>query len=132
MQVSKQIAAPIETVWEILIDSQLWPLWGPSVSAVDFPPRYLTAGAQGRVRIIVGLWAGFEVTSFEPPYYWHWQVAGRAATGHRLTELSPGHCRLSFELPFVAFPYAAICRLAANNVARLAEEKVATANDQGG
>jgi hypothetical protein len=48
-------------------------------------------------------------------------VAGVPATGHRVTPLGPGRCRVDFELsPWVA-PYWLVCRIAAARVARLAE-----------
>lgn len=123
MKITKTIAAPAEKVWDILTDTRLWPLWGPSVSAVDAPRRHLAAGLRGRVKTAVGLWLPFEITRFEAPSYWHWKVAGIAATGHRVTSLDPGRCELSFEVPLWAGPYALVCRLAAENIARLAGEQ---------
>lgn len=124
MQITKVIAAPAARVWEILTDTRLWPLWGPSVSAVDSPRRYLAAGLQGRVQTAVGLWLPFEITRFEAPSYWHWRVAGLPATGHRVTSLDEGECALSFEFPLWAAPYGLVCRLAAEKIARLAREQV--------
>lgn len=120
MQISKIINAPQQRVWDILIDTRLWPLWGPSISAVESPRRYLVAGLQGRVKTAVGLWLPFEITRFEAPDYWHWRVAGIAATGHRVASRAAGGCELSFEFPLWAGPYALVCRRAAENIARLA------------
>ena len=122
MQVSKLIHAPIEVVWEVLIDTRQWPIWGPSVKAVSCSQRYITAGLQGQLKTVVGLWTNFEITDFEPQRYWHWKVAGIPATGHRLEKRGESSCELIFEMPFVALPYALICRQAANRIAKLAEQ----------
>ena len=123
MQVNKMINAPLESVWEILTDTWQWPAWGPSVSRVDCPQRYIYSGLQGRLRTAVGIWVSFEITSCEAPVFWNWKVAGVAATGHRLIKLTDCSCELIFELPFVAFPYALICRWAVNRIARLTLDK---------
>ncbi len=120
MHVVKHIDAPVETVWTILIDTQLWPVWGPTVAAVDCPQRWISSGVKGRVKTALGFWLPFEITAFEEPVYWHWKVGGIPATGHRLIKVSPHSCQLIFEIPFNAFPYAIICRRAAENIARLA------------
>ena len=121
MDVATEINAPCAQVWEILIDTRLWPEWGPSVRAVDCPGRWIEGGLSGRIKTAFGLWVPFEITDFEAPVYWHWKVAGIAATGHRLREVAPDRCELVFEIPYGAFPYAAVCRRAAGRIARLAE-----------
>ncbi len=123
MDVVRLIEAPAETVWKILIDTDQWPLWGPSVARVDCPQRLISAGVKGRVKTVVGLWLPFEITAFEEPVYWHWKVGGIPATGHRVTAKGPNRCELVFEIPFGAFPYAIICRRAAENIARLAKKE---------
>lgn len=122
MQVSKVINAPLQKVWTILIDTEQWPVWGPSVKAVACSQQFISAGLKGKIQTAVGLWINFEVTSFEPLSYWNWKVAGVPATGHRLKELSDTRCELIFELPLVAFPYALICRQAINRIAQLAQD----------
>lgn len=123
MNVVKIIDAPIDVVWRILIDTQLWPVWGPSVALVDCQQRWISSGVKGRVKTAFGIWVPFEITAFEAPVYWHWKVGGIPATGHRLRPHGPQHCELIFEIPFGAFPYASICRRAAENIARLTTEK---------
>jgi uncharacterized protein YndB with AHSA1/START domain len=120
MRVVKVINAPLERVWEILTDTRQWPVWGPSVSRVACPQRFISPGLQGRLKTAVGIWVTFEITRYEAPVFWDWKVAGVAATGHRLTKLTDNSCELVFELSFAAFPYALICRRAANRIARLA------------
>ncbi len=124
MQVKKSINAPIEMVWKILTDTQLWPVWGPSLSAINCPQRYISAGTKGQLKTSIGPWLPFVITRFEAPRYWNWAVAGIPATGHRLNALGPGRCELIFEMPLAVFPYALICRRAAKSIARLAEDNV--------
>ncbi|MCW8892434.1 MAG: hypothetical protein OQL18_03840 [Deltaproteobacteria bacterium] len=124
MQVSKVISAPLANVWQVLIDTCQWPVWGPSVKAVACSQQCISAGLKGKIQTAVGIWIDFEITSFEPLSYWHWKVAGVPATGHRLKELSDNSCELIFELPLVAFPYALICRQAVNRIAQLAQDSV--------
>jgi len=122
MKVTRVINASAERVWEILTDTRLWPVWGPSVQAVDCAHRHISAGVSGRIKTAIGLWADFKITEYQPQSYWGWKVAGVPATGHRLRRVSAASCELIFEMPFVAFPYALICRQAANRIARLAED----------
>ncbi len=124
MQVAKQINAPAEAVWNALVDTQQWPHWGPSVKAVECSQRIIAACVEGRVKSILGPWVPFMITRFEPLVYWDWKVAGIPATGHRVKRLGSGRCELIFEMPFVAFPYAVICRQAAERIARLVENDV--------
>ncbi len=128
MQVVKVINAPVERVWDILTDTRQWPVWGPSVRRVESPQRYIDSGLQGRLKTAVGVWVTFEITHCEAPVSWSWKVAGVAATGHRLKKLSENSCELIFELPFLAFPYALVCRKAASRIARLALEKAREEN----
>lgn len=123
MQVVKVINAPVERVWDLLADTRQWPAWGPSVRHVECPQRYIYSGLQGRLKTAVGIWVKFEITACEPLVFWDWKVFGFAATGHRLKKRTENSCELIFELPFIAFPYALICRLAANRIASMALEK---------
>jgi hypothetical protein len=60
----------------------------------------------------------FAISTFEPGARWSWRVAGVPATGHRVEPTSDG-CRIVFEVPIVAAPYAAVCRVALRRLARL-------------
>ena len=119
METSKIIDSSAESVWNVLVDTHLWPLWGPSIVAVECLDRYLTGKTHGRVKTVFGPWLKFEITDFEQHSFWSWKVAGIAATGHRVRTLAPDRCELIFELPLSAFPYALICRLAANRISRI-------------
>ncbi len=119
MDVSLDIAAPAGALWRLLIDTQRWSEWGPSVSAVECTDRWLRQGSRGRLRTPLGLWLPFEITLFDPPRRWCWRVLGIAATGHRVEALGPQRSRLVFEIPATAFPYALVCRMAARRIADL-------------
>lgn len=79
------------------------------------------AGTRGRVRSALGVWLPFEVTHYEEGRAWAWRVCGVHATGHRVEELAPNRCRVVFELPWLAAPYALICRWALRRIARILE-----------
>ena len=123
MDFGRTIKAPAERVWEILTDTQRWPEWGPSVTAVECGERVIREGSRGRVRTPAGLWVPFEVTAMEPGKSWRWRVAGIAATGHRVEPIGPDRCRLVFEVPWFAAPYGAVCQLAAGRIARLCKQE---------
>lgn len=116
-----RIRAAPDAVWRLLTDTRAWPRWGPSVRRVESSHRFIQAGTAGRVRTAAGVWLPFEITEFEPGRYWAWRVAGVRATGHRVDPDGPGRCRLAFEVPFLAFPYLSVCRLAAGRIRRMAE-----------
>ena len=119
--VSHDILAPAERVWTVITDTRLWTAWGPSVTAVDTPTRFIYGGCTGRIRTRVGLWLDFEITEFEEGRYWAWRVARVPATGHRVAARDKGSSTLTFEVPIVAAPYALVCRAACQRIARIAE-----------
>lgn len=119
MKVSRIIEARADAVWQVLIDTRLWPEWGPSVKAVESPQRYIAAGVEGRIKTFFGIWLPFEITAFEAPTFWHWNVAGLPATGHHVIPLDKSGCELIFEIPYGALPYAAVCRRATSCIAHL-------------
>ncbi len=114
--VSMTIEASAETAWELLTDPESWSDWGPTVLAGEIDGERLEAGATGRVRVPPGLWLPFEITAFEPGAYWAWTVAGVPATGHRVTPTARG-CRVTFETPWWAPGYLAVCALALRRIA---------------
>jgi len=79
----------------------------------------VVAGLRGRVRTRLGLSLPFEITAVEPGRAWRWRVAGVAATGHRVEPLGPMRCRVVFEVPRWAAPYALVCRAALRRLSRL-------------
>ena len=129
MRISRIIEAPAETVWRIFTDTTLWPAWGPSVVAVDAPERHIARGMRGTVKTSLGPSVPFEITRCDPPYRWHWKVAGVEATGHHIEAIGPSRCRASFTLPALAAPYALICKRALEKIDALAIEHAETKRD---
>jgi len=123
IHVSRVMNASRIKVWESLIDTRLWPVWGPSVIQVESARRYIDVGLRGRVKTAARIWMNFEITEFKPLHYWRWRVAGIPATGHRLHYLDQNRCLLVFELPLLAFPYALICQMALRRIDRLVSEE---------
>lgn len=117
--VDRTVDVPADVVWEVLVDTERWPEWGPSVSAVECDERHIQAGTVGRVRTPIGLALPFEITACET-YRWTWRVAGVPATGHRIEALGPDRCRVSFDLSPLAAGYVPICQRALERIARLA------------
>ena len=80
------------------------------MGAIDHPDRVRDAHAsreQPRARAHrARVWLPFEVARFEDGHAWSWRVGGILATGHRVEPLGPSRCRVVFELPALALPYA--------------------------
>ncbi len=141
MVVDRFVPAAPEVVWDLLVDTDRWPEWGPSVTAVELTGaegtglvgadpgidgRHTTrihAGSTGRVRTAVGVWAPFRITGFDDGRSWSWDVAGIPATTHTLKPAAGG-CRVGFGVPLVAAPYALVCRVALERIDRLARNAV--------
>lgn len=110
-------ASPAEA-WSLLVDTTRWSEWGPSIAAVESATRFVGPGSRGRVRTRFGVWLPFEVDDYVEGRRWSWRVAGLPATGHRVEPLEPGTCRVVFEVPVLAAPYAVVCRLALRRIER--------------
>ena len=121
METATIIAASSKVVWEVLIDTQCWPQWGPSVIAVRCRDRFIKPDTKGHVRITLGVWLPFEIQDFVPGEKWSWWVMNIPATGHRIEALAPGQCRLVFEVPWLAAPYLLVCKIAARRIKLIAE-----------
>ena len=118
-----EILAPAPAAWKLLTDTSRWPEWGPSVSRVESAEQYIGPGSTGRVQTIIGVWLPFRVTEFVAGQRWDWEVAGIPATGHRVESLGPDRCRVVFEVPLLATPYLAVCRLAAQRIRCILEQE---------
>jgi len=121
--VGSDVEAPADVVWDLLVDTERWPEWGPTVSAVESPDRRIASGTTGKVRLTgLGVWVRFEVGPVDADRMrWDWEVAGIAKTGHRVRERDDG-ARVEFEIPLAAGGYALVCRRACRNVRLLAEK----------
>ena len=115
--VSRDVDAPAEAVWELLVDFEAWTEWGPSLSDVDCADTRLGPDSHGRVRPRVGPWLPFAVDSYRPGEEWSWRVAGLPATRHRVQATGPDRCRVEFGVPLPAAPYLAVCREALDRIA---------------
>ncbi len=112
------VAAPAEVAWNLLVDVERWPEWGPSVRSARLLSERFGDGTRGLVTTALGFDLPFEVTSFEPGRSWSWSVAGVPATGHRVESTGEDACRVGFGVPAIALPYLVVCRVA---IARIAE-----------
>ncbi|MDQ6698404.1 MAG: SRPBCC family protein [Actinomycetota bacterium] len=117
---TKDIAASAETVWSLLVNTDRWPDWGPTVRNAELDAARLCLGGRGRVQTAVGLWLPFEITRFDEGRAWSWKVGGVAATDHEVAPVDDQRCRLGFGVPWVAAPYLGICRVALRRLDRLA------------
>ena len=119
LEIARNLDAGASRVWDLIIDTERWPQWGPSVRAVECVDRYIHQGSRGRVQTSVGLWTTFVVTEFENERYWSWRVGGLRATGHRVDPLDEYRSCLAFEVPLLALPYAIVCKMALDRIAVL-------------
>ncbi len=117
ISVGKTFSASSDILWDLITDTSQWPRWGPTVKAVRTSERYIGEGSEGQVLTPLGIWLPFVVTDYEHEYFWNWKVASVRATGHRLQIADAGNATLWFEVPVIAFPYIAICRMALTRIA---------------
>ena len=119
--VRRQVDAPVEAVWNVLTDTQQWPAWGPSISAVESADRRIERGTTGRVRVLDAVWLPFEITSCAD-HRWTWDVARIDATGH-FVSASPAGAVVGFELSPLATAYAPVCARACAKIGAIASER---------
>ncbi|WP_420182604.1 SRPBCC family protein [Haloarcula sp. KBTZ06] len=121
--VRHDVDASVDTVWDVLTDTDCWSDWGPSVTTVETDTRYIDNGTTGRVRAAGVVWLPFEVTACAP-YRWTWNVARLHATGHFAEERASGSV-VGFEIPPLATGYAPVCARACQHVAAIARRREA-------
>jgi hypothetical protein len=119
--VSREVDAPASAAWEVLVDLDRWPRWGPSVrsATLDDGTRRLSAGVTGRVVPVVGPPLRFVVTEFAEGERWSWSVAGVPATSHRVEPVGEDRCRVAMGIAWPAAPYLAVCGVALGRIDRL-------------
>jgi hypothetical protein len=122
-ETSRRITASADAVWDVLVDLDRWPAWGPSVRSAELHGggRRLHEGARGTVTTAVGLDLRFVVTEWSEGRRWTWEVGGLPATSHAVHAVADDRCVASFGVPRLAGPYLAVCRVALARIAGLAE-----------
>ncbi|BBZ45125.1 SRPBCC family protein [Mycobacterium parmense] len=113
----RTIAAPPEAVWNLLVDLDAWPEWGPTIRAarLDEPHTELALHATGTVQTSLLVAVPFVVTEFDPGRHWGWKVAGIPATRHRVDAAGEG-ARAGIEVPWWAAPYLTVCAVALRRI----------------
>jgi hypothetical protein len=114
------VSVEASRAWDLLIDTQAWSRWGPSVRGVDCAARRIGPGVCGRVQTAPGLWLRFEITAWEEGRAWAWRVGGVPATSHHVDLLGPMRCRVGFGVPVWAPFYLPVCQLALRRLSALA------------
>jgi hypothetical protein len=120
IRVSRPVDAAADTCWDLLTDTERWPAWGPSVTAVDSDDRHIREGTTGRVQVVGGVWLPFEITTCRD-HRWTWRVARIPATGHYVE--NGVRTRVGFEVPVLAAGYVPVCVRALQDLAALAERR---------
>jgi uncharacterized protein YndB with AHSA1/START domain len=117
LTVERVVAAPPAVVWDVLVDIEAWPEWGPSISGahVESGDGRLVQGSVGYVSTSIGVVLPFVITEFEPGSHWAWKVAGVSATRHHLKPVGAGS-RVIFEVPWWAPAYLAVCAIALRRI----------------
>jgi hypothetical protein len=121
-RVSRRVNTSLDSAWLILTDTLLWPLWGPSVTAVESSDRFIRAGTTGRVKTALFFWLPFVITTYVDNRSWRWTVGTLQATGHTVEQGVDGTTVVSFDVPWWAFFYVPICWLALRRIDSLARQ----------
>ena len=126
IEVRGSIDAPAAVAWRLLIDTEAWSRWGPSVRAVKSPARLIGPGSRGKLQTSLGVWVPFSVEGWRDGEYWRWRVAGIPATGHEVIPVGPGSCEVRFSIPGWAPFYRPVCALAIRRISALARARRGT------
>jgi uncharacterized protein YndB with AHSA1/START domain len=118
LTVTRHIDAPAEAVWKLLVDTDAWPQWGPTVAGGEIDGGEMTLGASGRVHTPVGVSLPFRITEFIPGRRWAWSVAGVPATSHSVEPDGSG-CRASMAAPWWAPAYLPVLAIALQRIDRM-------------
>ncbi len=116
------VEASAPAVWDVLVDLDRWPEWGPSVTGVDLDggSRRLGPGATGTVRTPLGVALPFRITEWHDGVAWGWRVAHVPATLHRVEPTDAHRCRVGMAVPAWAPAYLVVVGAALPRIARLA------------
>lgn len=122
-EVSRDVDADPDAVWDLLTDPDRWPEWGPMVGAVRCDDGRIRRATRGEIRV-AGTWHPFTVEMVDETdpavRRWTWRVRGVGATGHRVERRPDGGTRVVFEVPLWAMAAVSVCVVAARRVERLA------------
>lgn len=123
LTVDRVIAAPTQAVWDVLVDIDAWPKWGPSITGacLDAPEDGFRQGSTGQVHGPLGVAVPFVITEFDANQYWAWTVANVPATRHGVTAVTGGS-RVVFAVPWWSAPYLTVCAVALRRIERLVVE----------
>jgi uncharacterized protein YndB with AHSA1/START domain len=116
---SRQIAAPADAVWQLLVDLDAWPQWGPTVAGAELDGAGFELGATGRVWTPVGVPLPFTVTELDQGRTWAWSVAGVPATRHGVEPSGDG-CRAWMSAPIWAPAYLPVLAVALRRIESMA------------
>lgn len=116
---SRPVEAPVDAVWDLLVDLDAWPRWGPTVAAAELDGELLTLGATGRVWTPVGVPLPFAITEFVPGVRWAWSVAGVPATKHGADPEGDGS-RVWMSAPLWAPAYLPVLAIALRRIEAMA------------
>jgi uncharacterized membrane protein len=102
-QIRTTIQAPIERVWNVLADLEVWPQWTRSIDRIEFltdPP--LRIGSQVRIyqpRLRPAVWI---ITEWQPlsRFVWTSSHPGISVTGEHALSPSNGGCMLTLKIHF--------------------------------
>jgi hypothetical protein len=123
--VVSRVGARPEAVWDVLVDLDAWPKWGPSVQRAELSEAGpMKLGSRGKVWTAVGVALPFTITEFEEDRCWAWDVAGIGATRHEVWPAGGGSC-VAFGVPWWAPVYLPVCAVALRRIARLAADGTA-------
>jgi uncharacterized protein YndB with AHSA1/START domain len=112
LAVERLIAAPPTAAWDVLVDLDAWPTWGPTVRGARCDPPHTELGLHvtGTVQTSLGFSLPFVITEFEPGRHWAWRVAGIPATHHRVEPVGDSSL-VSMAVPWWAGAYLTVCSL---------------------
>ena len=123
--VERFIPARPEAVWNVLVDLDAWPQWGPSVQRAELADSGpLTLHSHGKVWTPFGVALPFTITEFDDGRSWAWEVGGIGATRHGVDSDGNG-CRAWMSVPLWAPAYLPVCAIALRRIASLAADGTA-------
>jgi hypothetical protein len=123
LTIDRVVPAPPSAVWDLLVDLEAWPKWGPSIrhAELDHPYTQLKLHATGKIYTSLRVVLPFVITEFDDDRQWGWRVAGVPATRHRV-DSTEGGSRVTFDVPLCAAPYLAVCSMALGRINDLLSE----------